>query len=227
MGRPKVHDEQTAQALLDAAERTLEREGPAALSLRSLAEEAGSTTRAVYSLFGSKEGLVAALGARTFEMLREGLDEVPVTGDPQRDLVEAALMFRRFAVEHPALFAIGIQRTATSPEQWARFRPHAADALSHLVERMAHLERGGLLAGRSPRRAAGQFHALCEGLAALELRGGIEAPERFWREAASALIAGFAQESRRVEAREGPRDSKAAPVDDRASSHASADNETR
>ena len=193
MGRPKLHDEQTARALLAAAERTLAQDGLGALSLRSLASQAGTTTRAVYSLFGSKEGLISALGARTFELLREGLDALPTTNSPQRDLLEAALMFRRFALEHPALFAIGIQRTTTSPEQWARFRPQAVAALTHLAERMEHLQSAGLLHGRSPRRAAGQFHALCEGLAALELRGTIDDPEQFWREAASALVAGFAE----------------------------------
>jgi AcrR family transcriptional regulator len=197
MGRPKLHDDRTAQALLAAAERAVEHGGVDALSLRALAEEAGTTTRAVYSLFGSKEGLVAALGARAFEMLRTGLAAVPTTRSPRRDLIEAALMFRRFAVEHPALFAIGIQRVAASAEVWEQFREHAAGAFALLTERMERLGRAGLLRGRSPRRAAGQFHALCEGLAALELRGVIENPERFWREAITALIAGFAEPPQR------------------------------
>jgi AcrR family transcriptional regulator len=193
VGRPKLHDEDTARALLAAAERAVEDGGLDTLSLRAVADEARTTTRAVYSLFGSKDGLIAALGARTFGMLAEGLNDIPVTRNPRRDLVEAALMFRRFAVDHPALFALGIQRTVAPATVWQRFRPHAADAFAQLTERMARLERAGLLRGRSPRRAAGQFHALCEGLAALELRGVIDDPEPFWREAISALIAGFAE----------------------------------
>ena len=192
VGRPKLHNEETAQALLAAAERAVERDGVDGLSLRRLADEAGTTTRAVYSLFGGKDGLVAALGARTFEMLSDGLDDVPVTRNPQRDLLAAALMFRRFALEHPALFELGIQRTAAPAELWARFRPQAAEALNELAERMARLERAGLLQGRAPLRAAAQFHALCEGLAALELRGALNDGEQFWREAVSALIVGFA-----------------------------------
>lgn len=193
MGRPKLHDEHTAETLLAAAERTLEREGIGGLSLRSLAAEASTSTRAVYSLFGSKQGLVAALGARAFQMLNDGLGALPATRNPQRDLLGAALMFRRFAIEHPVLFAVAIQRTTTSADEWARFRPHATAALDHLVERIGRLEPAGLLRGRSPRRAAAQFHALCEGLAALELRGGIDEPEWLWHEAVSALVHGFAQ----------------------------------
>ena len=53
MGRPREHDAGTAAALLDAAERIVESEGLAALSVRRVADEVGTTTRAVYSLFGS------------------------------------------------------------------------------------------------------------------------------------------------------------------------------
>ena len=62
MGRPREHDERTAAALLDAAEQLIAERGVDALSLREIAREAGTTTRAVYSLFGSKEQLLGALG---------------------------------------------------------------------------------------------------------------------------------------------------------------------
>jgi AcrR family transcriptional regulator len=194
MGRPKEHDERTAEALLDAAERTVERDGVAGLSLRSVARDAGTTTRAVYSLFGSKDGLVTALGARAFELLRQGLDGLPPTTDPQRDLVDAALMFRRFARDHPVLFSIGIQRTLGGPEHWSGFLPVAMGTLEVLESRFERLDDAGLLAGRTTREAAFEFHALCEGLTTCELRGlppSVDA-ERLWRDGISALVAGLA-----------------------------------
>src|SRR5580765_5814766 len=103
MGRPREHDERTAAALLEAAERIVAAHGVEALSLRTVAQEAGTTTRAVYSLFGSKEQLLGALGARAMDVLRVGVGELPVTGDARHDIVEAALVFRRFALERPAL----------------------------------------------------------------------------------------------------------------------------
>lgn len=192
MGRPREHDDATATALLEAAERTIETRGVAALSLRGVAEEAGTTTRAIYSLFGSKERLLAALGTRAFELLQEGLQALEGRPDPGDDLVEAALMFRRFALEHPALFSIGIQRT--DPTVWPAFQSAAGEAFGALVDRVAPLEEANLLGGRAAREAATQFHALCEGLAALELRGTLPTPhpETFWRSAFHALIAGFA-----------------------------------
>jgi hypothetical protein len=51
--------------------------------------------------------------------------------------------------------------------------------------------------GRTIREASSQFHALCEGLAALELRGSLNTPdpEQTWRSAFRALITGFADQA--------------------------------
>jgi AcrR family transcriptional regulator len=195
MGRPREHDEQTAAALLDAAERIVLADGLDGLSVRRLAHEVGTTTRAVYSLFGSKDGLVVALGTRAFELLGAAINELAATDDPAADLVEAGVVvFRRFAIEHPTLFRIGVQRTLLSPDLAGQFRAAAGEAFAGLEARMTRLEDSGLLGRRTVRDAACEFHALCEGLAALELRGLM--PERdearIWRDALTALVAGFA-----------------------------------
>jgi len=99
MGRPREHDERTAAALLDSAERLIETGGPEALSLRQIAHRARTTTRAVYGLFGSKEGLIGALGNRAFEILGAGIRALPITKYPVADLFDAGvLVFRGFAL---------------------------------------------------------------------------------------------------------------------------------
>jgi AcrR family transcriptional regulator len=206
MGRPREHDEYTAAALLAAAERTIQASGPAALSIRGVATDVGATTRAVYSLFGSKDGLVTALGAHGFDLLREGLEALPVTNDPGADLIDSALMFRRFACDHPALFAISMQRKP--PDAFARgpqpggpsrdsslqVRDAANAALDLLKERVERLAQAQSLGDRTVNEATLQFHALCEGLAAVELRGINPSHDwaRVWRQAFTALVAGFA-----------------------------------
>jgi AcrR family transcriptional regulator len=191
VGRPREHDEQTAAALLAAAEATIQTRGIGALSLRELARDAGTTTRAVYSLYGSKDGLLGALGARAFELLLQGLEALPTSGDPREDLVEAALMFRQFALTHPALFSLSIQHP--DPSLWPRFRSAASDALAVLHKRVEPLADAGSLGGRSVLEATLQFHSLCEGVAAVELRGISlpPDPEQFWRNAFHALITGL------------------------------------
>jgi AcrR family transcriptional regulator len=187
MGRPREHDERTAAALLAAAERTVTEGGIDALSVRGVAAEVGTTTRAVYSLYGSKDGLVAALAARPFELLRDGLESVPVTDDPAADLVAAALMYRDFSNEHPSLFALGMQYARTTG-----FRLEVAwDSLNLLKERVGRVR----LRDRTVDQATLQFHALCEGMAAVELRGMADVSdwEVIWRQGFEALVAGFAQ----------------------------------
>jgi AcrR family transcriptional regulator len=191
VGRPREHQETTAEALLDAAERTIAEAGVEALSLRDVAADAGTTTRAIYSLFGSKDGLLVGLGVRAFDVLRRELEMLPTTDRPANDLVDVALVFRRFALGHPALFSIAFHRA--DPAIWPRFRDAAREALAVLHRRFEPLEQAGLLGGRGVAEAALQFSALCEGIAWTELRGNPlpPDPETFWRRAFHALVTGY------------------------------------
>jgi AcrR family transcriptional regulator len=198
LGRPREHDEHTAALLLAAAERAVEDSGPDALSVRGVAGDVGTTTRAVYSLFGSKDGLIAALGAQAFEFLRAGLAELPQTDDPAADLVETGLVFRRLAIERPTLYSIGVERSARGLPSWQVVCDAADAASAVLLEHVARLEDAGLLGEQTVTEATLEFHALCEGLATLERRG-TRTPfdaERVWRAGLRSLIAGFAATSR-------------------------------
>jgi AcrR family transcriptional regulator len=194
MGRPKVYGERSANDLLAAAERIVAAEGLDALSVRRVASEVGVTTRAVYSVFGSKDALVVALGARAFRLLQDMLEALPVTSDAAGDLVEAgALVFRRFALDHTALLRIGFQREGMSPELFCQFQNAANQAVESLRGRFIRLVESGQLDSRGMDEAICAFDALCQGLAAIELRGQM-APDRaelMWRHAMGALVAGW------------------------------------
>jgi AcrR family transcriptional regulator len=186
--------------LLDAAERIVDSSGADALSVRGVADDVGTTTRAVYSLFGSKDGLLVALGIRAFEMLGASIRALPSTKDPAADLVEAGVVvFRGFAIGHPSLFKIAVQRTVGSPTLADEITIAQITAFEGLQTKVARIKDAGLLGGRTARDAATQFHALCEGLAALELRGQIppDEGERLWRDALGALVTGFNLSPRR------------------------------
>ena len=160
MSRPREHDERTAAALLDAAERLAAEDGPAGLSVRRVASEIGTTTRAVYSLFGSKEGLMVALGARAFDLLGAMVVALPHTSDPQADLIQGGLVFRRFAREHPVLFQIAIQRVDVSAEVVRGFEGPRLEALAILQDRITRLREFGQLGPRSVEAAVWEYHAL-------------------------------------------------------------------
>lgn len=182
-------------ALLEAAERAVQAGGVEAVSVRGVAKEAGTTTRAVYSLFGSKDGLLAALGARAFELLAATLRALPETENPAADLVEAGVtVFRHFITEHPILFRIGFQHRLAPPGRDAQFEDARLDALAELLARITRLERAHLIGGRTAEDVACYFDAICEGLADIELRGGLPPgqAERIWRDTLGAFVAGLA-----------------------------------
>ena len=195
MGRPRFHNEETAEALLRAAEAIVADGGPDALSVRPVAQRAGTTTRAVYTLFESKDGLLAALGNRAFEILGSLVADSPRTEDPAADLVNVMVrVFRGWALEHPALFRIGYAQDGIPPELEDRYRPmrlRASADFAEFVSRGLGLEGG--LANVEVLEATLKLNAMCEGLALLELRG-VLAPsraEQIWREGLRALVNGM------------------------------------
>jgi AcrR family transcriptional regulator len=193
MGRPKLHDEATRARLLLAAEAIAEGDGLGALSLRRLAAETGLSTRAVYSTFGSKDGLIDALGALAFDWLKDQAELIPETGDPGFDLVQAAVhVFRRLVVERTVIFQIGFQ-TETRDGANPLIREAADRALPTFTRRVARI-----VPPEQVRDAVLGFDAICEGLAALELRGNFEAdrdPDETWRSVLSTYVAGLARHS--------------------------------
>lgn len=196
MGRPREHGEHTHAALLAAAERVVAEGGPDALSVRAVAEETGTTTRAVYSLFGSKDGLVAALAERAFELLYRGVDGV-AEADPVEDLVAIGLeVFRQFVREHPALYRIAFQRVV-GLEPRSGLTDARQRAFVQLQERVARLSEAGLPADKSVRHATVEVIAMFEGLANAELRGDVlrtippGEEERAWREGLTTLLRGM------------------------------------
>ena len=197
MGRPREHDEQTRIDLLDAAEAIVASAGHEAVSVRAVAHAAGTTTRAVYSVFGSKDGLLAGLAQRAFELLAISITAHPWTDDPLDDLVEASVqVFRPMAVGHPSLFRLAFLRTAPDLELTPGIASAASAAFAQLTGRFERLADVGGLADRDPGDAAMLFNALCEGLATSELRGmrGLgPAPEAAWRDAIRSLLIGFRQ----------------------------------
>jgi AcrR family transcriptional regulator len=198
VGRPREHNEETRVALRAAAERIVAEGGAGALSVRAVADEARTTTRAVYSVFGSKDGLVDALAQTAFEFLFTEIDALPETEDPAADLVDVGVkVFRRLVREHPALYRIAFQRVVPDLRAGPDLTAARQRAFAQLEARIGRLEEAGLLERVSMADAIVVFEAVMEGLANAELRGetlrilprGEE--ERAWNDALVTVIRGF------------------------------------
>jgi AcrR family transcriptional regulator len=199
MGRPKEHNEQTRAALRAAAEKLVAERGPAAFSVRAVAEAANTTTRAVYSLFGSKEELlIDALAQGAFEFLADGVASLPETEDPVADLIEVGPeVFRRLVLDHPALYRIAFQRIVPGFRAGPEVTEARTRAWAGLNAKVQRLENAGLLRNLTVPEAAMTFNAMLEGLANAELRGAIlrvlpqGEEEQAWRLALTTVVRGF------------------------------------
>lgn len=166
MGRRKVHDEALRVRLLDRAGELLS--GGEPLGLRQLAEAAGTSTTAVYSLFGGKTGLLRALQEEGFARLSLRLREVPAESDPVEHLVQLARAYRCSALADPHYYRAMFEqpRLTETDEQLRRAGMRAFDPLLDAVR--TGIERG-LLADAEPTRVASALWAQVHGLVSLEL----------------------------------------------------------
>ncbi|WP_309134520.1 TetR/AcrR family transcriptional regulator [Cellulomonas sp.] len=101
MPRPRVHDDALRDRLLDEATAVVAEGGTRALTVRDVAARAGTSSSAVYSLFGGREALLAAVGARAAERFAGHLGSTRGTGDPAADLLALGVAYRRFALAEP------------------------------------------------------------------------------------------------------------------------------
>jgi AcrR family transcriptional regulator len=198
MGRPKEHGEAMRTALLERAGRLLRDEGPESLSLRRLAAEADTTTRAVYSVFGGKDGLLSAMYRQMGDTLTRLHEAVPQQEDVARELQLLCLAYRESVRRHPTLYPMlfgGVPGFAPKAED----EHHARRGLMRVF---AVLERGiekRLFRSRSAEDMAYELWALVHGLATLEIKGALGKPPRalrLWKDATENLIDGFRRPQR-------------------------------
>lgn len=173
MGRPKVHDETLRLRLLDRAAAVAFERGPDALSLRRLAAAAGTSTTAVYSLFGNKAGLVEALYREATRRFAAGLATVEPSGDPTEDMVRLGLAYRAYALAEPHLYGLMFGRPADELDLPEEHGEEAAATIAPLVGAVRRAQEAGLLVPGPPERIALACWATAHGLVSLELAGTV------------------------------------------------------
>eukprot|EP01030_Chromulinospumella_sphaerica_P018674 gene18674-18544_t len=105
--RPYHHGD-LRRALVDAAIRILEREGPSALSLRAVAREAGVSPAAPYHHFKDKGELLDAVAHVGWEALGVAMNDAKARceADMGAILTEIGVSYVQFSQDHPALYRV-------------------------------------------------------------------------------------------------------------------------
>ncbi|MET9824311.1 TetR/AcrR family transcriptional regulator [Streptomyces sp. NPDC006349] len=190
--------ERNRRALLEAAFQVVSRDGHRA-RLDEIAARADLTTGAVYSLFGSKNGLVVALVA---DHLRPHYEEMEQAVPAGLDLLEAvdafARHYRRGCDGPDALSRLSLQITLLDmavhdPELGSRLAASVRSQEDHLVALFTgRPHNGSIVTSHQAQRLATALRALFVGLGQgvpLGLAPG--ADEQYFADAARALASGM------------------------------------
>ena len=180
-----------ASRLVDEAGRILSADGASALTLRRLAQASGTSTMAVYTLFGDKQGLLGAMYREGFRRLGTALEEVtrPVT-DPLTALAALGVTYRRTALANPHLYDLMFGRPVPSFVPDAGTLAVADAAYQPLVQAVRRCLDAGQLSGGTAERIALHLWAVTHGMVGLELAGHLPG-EPTEREAAYAEALAF------------------------------------
>lgn len=141
------------EALLDAADRIVRRDGPAA-SMAAIAAEAGITKPILYRHFGDKSGLYAALADRYTGRLLGDLQDALEAGRTRRDRVERTVDAYLSAIEaEPQVYRFLVHSDEAAPAQ---------SQVRSFTRRLSALLAAGMAAevGASPERAGAWAHGI-------------------------------------------------------------------
>src|SRR5580692_7511803 len=104
--RPYHHGD-LSRALIDAARRILEAEGPAALSLRAVAREAGVSPAAPYHHFKDKTELLEAVAHQGWEALDVAISAARTNApSPREGIAAIGMAYVTFATRNPELYRL-------------------------------------------------------------------------------------------------------------------------
>ena len=164
------------ERLVAAALQLLRDENPADLTVRRIANVAGTTTMCLYTGFGSRDGLLDAVYAQGFEQLREDMARAGLAADPTEAVRRLLQAYRGFALANPGLYGLLFERVLPGFDPSPQVRRTALDTTFGLLAAQA-----GRLLGTDPQdRASREFGytlwALTHGLVSLELMHARRSP---------------------------------------------------
>jgi len=169
-------------------------DGVQGFTARKVASTAGTSTPAVYELFGDKGGLVREVFFHGFELLGSHLERLGESGAPRADLIAVIEAFRAFVRANPVLAEVMF----SSP--LADFQPGPDEARAGaavrelIVGRVRRCVEAGIVAG-DPADIAHVLLAAAQGLSAQETAGWLgtskASVDRRWALGIRAILDGL------------------------------------
>jgi AcrR family transcriptional regulator len=174
--RQRTPSSDIERELIAAAEAVLVRDGPAAVTVRAVAAEAGIAPMGVYNRLGGKDGLVDALLIRGFDALRAS-----IAGGDQPDMLErlraCGLRYRTFALTNRHYYAIMFEGAIPHDFMSLEVAEHASAAFGELVRNVELAAAAGAIRAPDPQEVAQQIWSTVHGAVTLELQGLVLTPD--------------------------------------------------
>jgi AcrR family transcriptional regulator len=172
----QYHHGDLQRALLQAAMRTIQKQGVQALSLRAVGEELGVSRSALYRHFTDKAALLAAVAREGFRTLRRELLGAWEGGGKGRAGFDAmGRAYVRFALQNPWHYRMMFGGSVAGPAAPdARLADEDTDAFQVLVDALQEQQRRGLVRPDDPQALAQVIWSLVHGIAMLALDGPLQ-----------------------------------------------------
>lgn len=171
MARPKSHTAEVRERLIARALEDVRAEGLGALVLRDLAQRADTSTRAVYSLFGSKEALQLAVLTEVFTAFGDDQRLVPQTDDPAEDIAGLGARYVQWALDHPRLYEAMFGESLTAMQPSPELDAARERAFSGLFEAVRRAIASGHFRPADEATVAASLWAQVHGLTSLMIAG--------------------------------------------------------
>ncbi|HET7503104.1 MAG TPA: TetR/AcrR family transcriptional regulator [Kofleriaceae bacterium] len=197
MPRPKQRTRALRDQVLHVAVELLAHEGLAGFTTRKVARGAGTSTPAVYELFGDKAGLVRSVFFEGFRMLGRRFDPLPETGDPRADLIALFSTYRGFLRDHPVLAHVMFSRPFADFDPGPAERAAGGAVRELIIARVKRcIDAGQIARTTDATDAAHVLVSLTQGLASAEIASRLgrsrASVDRRWTLALDAVLDGLA-----------------------------------
>jgi AcrR family transcriptional regulator len=194
MPRAKQRTPELRHHLLLVAINLLAQEGVAGFTARNIARQAGTSTPALYELFGDRAGLLREVYYEGFRRLDDRLQSARTTENPRADLLALVRLYRGFLADNPSLTEVMFSHP------FVDFRPGPDEAVASASIRkllIANIRRcldAEMLYGNAT-DIASVLDAMIHGLGLAESAGRLGRSkalvDRRWNRALGALLDGL------------------------------------
>lgn len=166
MTNDTYHHGDLKNALIQAGVEILARDGIGALSLRSVAREAGVSHSAPYAHFSDKQALIAAISTEGFHRLYSQLEaaSAPLKSQPTKQITACARAYFDFAVQERDIFNIMFSGVLEQEKAYPEFVAISKATSALLANIVSSCQQAGIFpSGRTDLLAVaiwGQLHGI-------------------------------------------------------------------